>query len=122
MSGHRTQGQALIMALKARRFCLTFVSVLLNAERLRESDMKSTLTITSKGQVTFRKEVPDQLGVRPGDKISVELVGPGRVEVRPVKPAATLEGFIGCLKQVGTPTLSVDEIMNFARDGWAGKR
>ena len=84
--------------------------------------MKSTLTITSKGQVTFRKEVLDQLGVRPGDKISVELVGPGRVEVRPVKPSATLEEFIGCLKQVGTQTLFVDEIMNFARDGWAGKR
>ena len=110
------------MALKVRRFCLTFVSVFLNAERLHEFDMKSTLTITSKGQVTFRKEVLDQLGVRPGDKISVELVGPGRVEVRPVRPAATLEGFIGCLKRVGTPTLSLDEIMNLARDGWAGKR
>jgi AbrB family looped-hinge helix DNA binding protein len=44
--------------------------------------MKCTLKITSKGQVTFRKEVLDQLGVRPGDKITVELIAPGRVEVR----------------------------------------
>jgi bifunctional DNA-binding transcriptional regulator/antitoxin component of YhaV-PrlF toxin-antitoxin module len=57
--------------------------------------MKSTLKIASKGQVTFRKAILDQLGVRPGDKITVELVAPGRVVVRPAQPAAKLEGFIG---------------------------
>jgi AbrB family looped-hinge helix DNA binding protein len=87
-----------------------------------ERSMKSTLKITSKGQVTFRKEVLDQLGVRPGDRITVELVAPGRVEVRPAQPAAKLEGFIGCLKEVGTPTLSIEEIKKITRNGWAGER
>ena len=84
--------------------------------------MKSTLKITSKGQVTFRKEVLDQLGVRPGDKLTVELIGPGRVEVRLARSDANLEAFVGCLKKAGGRKLSLEEIKRIARDGWAGKR
>ena len=83
--------------------------------------MKSTLKITSKGQVTFRKEVLDQLGVWPGDKITVELIAPGRVEVRPARPAAKLEEFVGCLKKPGTPTLSAATMKKIAEDAWAGE-
>ena len=84
--------------------------------------MKSTLKITSKGQVTFRKEVLDQLGVKAGDKITVDFVAPGRLEVRPAKPAARLEVFIGCLKRPEAPRLSVEEMNEIAREGWAGER
>jgi AbrB family looped-hinge helix DNA binding protein len=84
--------------------------------------MKNTLKITSKGQVTFRKEVLDQLGVKPGDKITVELVGPARMEVRPARSDAGLDAFIGCLKKAAAPKLSLDEMKKIAREGWAGKR
>lgn len=84
--------------------------------------MKSTLKITSKGQVTFRKEVLDQLGVKPGDRITVELVSPGRVEVKPAEPPAKLEAFVGCLKKPGAPRLSVEEMNEIAHKGWAGER
>jgi AbrB family looped-hinge helix DNA binding protein len=84
--------------------------------------MKSTLKITSKGQVTFRKEVLDQLGVRPGDKITVELIGPGRIEVRAARPGAKLDEFVGCLKKARTPALPIEEIKKIARQGWAGER
>lgn len=84
--------------------------------------MKSTLKITSKGQVTFRKEVMDQLGVKPGDRITVEFVSPGRVEVRPAEPAAKLEAFVGCLRKPGEPRLSLEEMSEIARKGWAGER
>jgi AbrB family looped-hinge helix DNA binding protein len=84
--------------------------------------LKSTLKITSKGQVTLRKAVLDQLGVRPGDRITVELVAPGRVEMRPAQAAASLEAFVGCLKKAGTPTLSIEEMNRIACEGWAGQR
>jgi len=84
--------------------------------------MRSTLKITSKGQVTFRREVLDQLGVRPGDKITVELIGPGRLEVRPARTGTDLKEFVGCLRQVGTRPLSLADIKKIAREGWAGKR
>jgi antitoxin PrlF len=83
--------------------------------------MKSTLKVTSKGQVTFRKEVLDQLGVKPGDTITVELVGPGRVEVRRAQ-GGSLEAFFGFLSKKGTRTLSLEDIKRIAEEGWAGKR
>ena len=39
----------------------------------------STLTVTSKGQVTLRKDVLDHLGVQPGQRISVDKLPDGRV-------------------------------------------
>jgi AbrB family looped-hinge helix DNA binding protein len=84
--------------------------------------MKSTLKITSKGQVTLRKELLDQLGVRPGDKITVELVGPRRVEMRPAQPSATLDAFIGCLKKKGARKLTLEQMKKIAREGWEGER
>jgi bifunctional DNA-binding transcriptional regulator/antitoxin component of YhaV-PrlF toxin-antitoxin module len=84
--------------------------------------MKSTLKITSKGQVTLRKEVLDQLGVRPGDRITVEFVAPGRVEVAAARPEAKLERFVGCLKKPGSRTLSVEDMREIVRKAWAGKK
>jgi antitoxin PrlF len=100
--------------------CLTFPHSL--GRQLFGSLVKSTLKITSKGQVTFRKELLDQLGLRPGDKITVEIVGPGRAEVRPAQQGQNLEEFVGCLKKAGSRTLSVDDMKRIAREGWAGKR
>jgi AbrB family looped-hinge helix DNA binding protein len=84
--------------------------------------MKSTLKITSKGQVTLRKAVLDQLGVRPGDRITVEVVAPGRAEVRRAEAGASLKTFVGCLKKPGGPILSIEEMNAIAREGWAGRR
>ncbi len=42
----------------------------------------SILTVTTKGQVTLRKDVLQHLGVVPGEKIAVEKLPDGRVEVR----------------------------------------
>lgn len=84
--------------------------------------MKNTLKITSKGQVTFRKDVLDRLGVRPGDKITVEFLGPGRAEVRAVGRSSGVEQFIGCLRQPDTIELSLDEMTEVISKGWAGQR
>ena len=54
----------------------------------------STLTVTAKGQVTLRKDVLEHIGVKPGEKISVEKLPDGRVEV---KAARTNREDIGCV-------------------------
>jgi antitoxin PrlF len=84
--------------------------------------MRITLKITAKGQVTLRKAVLDQLGVRPGDRITIEFVAPGRAEVRPAEAKASIEGFVGSLKDASGPALSIDEMNAIIRDGWAGGR
>ena len=84
--------------------------------------MKATLKITSKGQVTLKRELLDELGVRPGDRIDVEPIAPGRMQIRRAEPARGLAAFVGCLKQAGAPVLSLDAIRRIAREGWAGER
>jgi bifunctional DNA-binding transcriptional regulator/antitoxin component of YhaV-PrlF toxin-antitoxin module len=83
--------------------------------------MKRTLKITSKGQVTLRRELLDQLGARPGDRIVVEPVAPGPVEIRQADPTGSLRAFVGCLKAAGGPALSIEDIERIARQGWAGE-
>jgi antitoxin PrlF len=82
--------------------------------------MKATLKITSNGQVTLRRELMDELGVRPGDRIVVEPVAPGRVEIRRAERSGSLAAFVGCLK--GGSALSLEDIRKVAREGWAGEQ
>jgi len=57
-----------------------------------------TLTITSKGQVTLRKEVLKHLGVQPGEKIFVELLPGGQMTVRAEKRTGKISDVFGILK------------------------
>lgn len=82
----------------------------------------STLTITAKGQVTLRRDVLQHLGVGPGDRISVEKLPDGRIEVKAARPAGRISDVFGLLKREGGPRLSVEEISELAAQGWAGKR
>jgi bifunctional DNA-binding transcriptional regulator/antitoxin component of YhaV-PrlF toxin-antitoxin module len=83
--------------------------------------MKATLKVTAKGQITFRKAVLDELGVRPGDRVTVEIVAPGRLGcVRRLR--ASIDEFIGCAARPGGPALSLEEIERIIQDGWAGRK
>ena len=83
--------------------------------------MSITLTVTAKGQITLRKEVLAHLGVRPGDKVDVDLISNGRLRVRP-KHGTSPEAVFGMLARPGTPRLSIEEMNEIAASGWAGKR
>jgi len=54
----------------------------------------TTLTVTAKGQVTLRKDFLRHLGVRPGDKITVEKRRNGEISVK----AASGRQHFGCLR------------------------
>ncbi|MGD0184294.1 MAG: AbrB/MazE/SpoVT family DNA-binding domain-containing protein [Roseiarcus sp.] len=81
-----------------------------------------TLKITAKGQVTFRQDVLRHLGVRPGEKISVELLPGGRVEAQAVRPKGRISDVFNVFKRKGAPSLSIEEINELTAEGWAGKR
>jgi AbrB family looped-hinge helix DNA binding protein len=79
--------------------------------------MDITLTITAKGQVTLKKEVLEHLGLGPGDRVKVELLGPGRVELsRP--PTGSIEDVFGSLPNNGV-SLSIEEINDVIAAGWS---
>ena len=77
------------------------------------------LTLTSKGQLTLRRNVLKHLGVEPGQKIEVELLPNGRAEIKPAKPAGSIDGFIGLLKGRAPKVLSIEEMNEAAAEGWA---
>jgi AbrB family looped-hinge helix DNA binding protein len=82
----------------------------------------SLLTVTAKGQVTLRKDVLEHLGVRAGDKIAVEKLPNGRIEVRAPAPSGEISRVFGLLKPKGGKPVSIEEMNETAAAGWAGKR
>jgi AbrB family looped-hinge helix DNA binding protein len=82
----------------------------------------STLTVTTKGQVTLRKELLKHLGVEPGDKIVVEKLAAGRIEMKAARPAGKISDVFDLLKRKNGRSLSIEQINEIARRGWAGKR
>lgn len=81
----------------------------------------STLTVTSRGQVTFRKEVLQHLGIKPGEKIELELLPDGRAEVKAARPTETIDGFLGLLAGKTDNVVTIEEINEAAAAGWADK-
>lgn len=81
----------------------------------------STLTVTSKGQVTLRKDVLHHLGIGEGDRIEVSKLPGGRLEVRAARSGG-IEDVFGLLADKTDVRLSIDEINAAARAGWSGKR
>ena len=82
----------------------------------------STLTVTAKGQVTLRKDLLEHLGVRPGEKISVDKLPDGRIEVRAARPVGKISDVFDFLKRENGPSLSIEEMNRTAARGWAGRR
>jgi AbrB family looped-hinge helix DNA binding protein len=82
----------------------------------------STLTVTAKGQVTLRKDVLKHLGVEPGEKVTVEKLPDGRIEMKAKRPTGKISDVFDLLKKDKGRSLSIDEINQIAKRGWAGKR
>lgn len=86
-----------------------------------EEPAMTTLTVTAKGQVTLRKSLLEHLGIRPGDKIEVDLLPDRRAELHAPKRTGSIEDTFGALYRPGTKALTIEEINEFIEKGWAGE-
>ena len=80
------------------------------------------LTVTERGQVTFRKDVLQHLGIKPGEKIELDLLPDGRAALRAAQPAGTIKGFLGVLAGKTSKVATIEEMNEAAARGWAGKK
>src|ERR1035438_6934288 len=81
-----------------------------------------TLTVTSRGQVTFRKEILQHLGIQPGEKIELELLPGGRGVLKAPRPSKKINGFLGLLAGRTKRTATIDQINRAVEEGWAGRK
>lgn len=81
----------------------------------------TTLTVTARGQVTFRKEVLQHLGIKPGEKIELDLLPDGRGMLKAARPIGTIDGFVGLLAGRTKKVATIEEINAATAQGWATK-
>jgi len=82
----------------------------------------TTLTVTARGQVTFRKDVLQHLGIRPGGKIELDLLPDGRGIFKAARPSGTIEDFVGLLAGKTNKVATIEEINEAVKQAWAGKK
>lgn len=80
----------------------------------------ASLTVTRKGQLTLRKELLEHLGIKPGQRVDVEVLPGGRLELHAERATGEIKSFIGLLAGRTTRQASLDELNAAAADGWAG--
>lgn len=80
----------------------------------------STLTVTARGQVTFKKDVLQHLGIKPGEQVEIDKLPGGEVRLRVARAAGTINSFLGLLAGQTDKTLSIDEMNEISAAGWAG--
>lgn len=81
-----------------------------------------TLTVTSRGQVTFRREILQHLGIEPGEKLELELLPGGRGVLKAARATKKIDGFLGLLAGRAKKKATIEEINEAAEAGWTGKR
>jgi antitoxin PrlF len=79
-----------------------------------------SLTVTSKGQVTLRKELLAHLGIQPGQRVDVEVLPGGRLELHAEQATGSIHGFIGLLAGRSARRASLEEMNEASSAGWAG--
>lgn len=82
----------------------------------------ATLTVTAKGQVTLKRELLQHLGVKPGQKVEVDVLPHGQLTVRAENPKRPIDDFIGCLAGFTGHVATIEEMNEAIADGWAGRR
>jgi len=82
----------------------------------------TTLTVTARGQVTFRKDVLQHLGIRPGEKIELEKQADGGLMLRAARPVGKIDGFLGLLAGKTRKIATLDEMHEAAVDGWSKQK
>ena len=82
----------------------------------------ATLTVTARGQVTFRKEVLQHLGIKPGEKIELDLLPDGRGLLKAARPTGSIDAFVGMLAGRSKKVATIEEIGEASARGWSGKK
>jgi bifunctional DNA-binding transcriptional regulator/antitoxin component of YhaV-PrlF toxin-antitoxin module len=75
---------------------------------------------TSRRQVTFRKEIFEHVGIKPGEKLEIDMLPGGEIRGRAVRKKHSISEFAGCLKgKTNGARLSIEQINDAIADAAA---
>ena len=77
-----------------------------------------TSAVTSKGQVTIPKEIRDQLGLKPGDRVVFVKDRTGRISLKAT--STDIRSLRGILKSKRKRPITVEEMNDAIARGYAG--
>lgn len=82
----------------------------------------TALKLTGRGQLTLRKDVQKHFGVKPGDKIEIELLPGGKGIISAAQKKGSIDDFIGSLAGKSKVKLTIEQIKEATERAWAGER
>lgn len=69
------------------------------------------VSTTSRGQVTLRKEILHHVGIKPGEKLEIDLLPGGEFRGRAVRKKHSIAEIAGCLKgKTNGARLTIEEM------------
>jgi len=78
------------------------------------------LKVTAKGQVTLRRDILKHLGVKPGDKIQLDVLPNGKVELQAISASEGWDRLFGLLAGRTNKVATIEEMNDAIERGWAG--
>jgi len=83
----------------------------------------STLSVTSKGQITLRPDLLQHIGIQPGEKVEVLKLPHGELRIKAKKKTQPINNVFGLLKdKISDGVLSTEEINQAVSTGWASDK
>ena len=79
----------------------------------------STLTVTTKGQITLRQDLLKHIGVVPGQKVEVHKLPDGTLTLGGNLHDGDVNDFIACLHKPNMPIVSIDDMNEAIAQSWA---
>jgi bifunctional DNA-binding transcriptional regulator/antitoxin component of YhaV-PrlF toxin-antitoxin module len=68
------------------------------------------VTTTSRGQVTLRKELLQHVGIKPGEKLEIDMLPGGEIRGRAVRKKGKIEDVFGMLAGKTDVKLTIEEM------------
>ncbi|TCU20195.1 AbrB/MazE/SpoVT family DNA-binding domain-containing protein [Rhizobium sullae] len=81
----------------------------------------ASLAVTVKGQVTLKRNLFEDLGIKPGEPIDFEKLRDGELRVRAARPTGTIDGLLGLLAGKTKKVATIEEMNEAAAAGWASE-
>jgi hypothetical protein len=84
----------------------------------------ASLSVTVRGQVTFKQEILQHLGLKPGERgrIGLEMLPGGAVRLQGERPTGSISDVFGILQGESDKVATIEEMNEAIAAGWAGKK